>query len=623
MTPAVTYRCNLPSRRPRQASEKLVALATFGRNRNVNLLLDDIARVFQQHLTGRIADVLDLAASVYAADSGTPRSGMWSNNGATEPWARDFCFEIGVRDPEFWRQSAVHDLLVRTLNFLTDDRYRFKFEKLRSDHAQQDYLNFGPAARDDWPFYEPPSVLLFSGGLDSLAGAVERAALGDKLVLVSHRSVTTIDHRQRELYARLRQTFPETPMLRVPVWVNKTGGARSREYTQRSRSFLFWALGLAVGTSVNAGGMTFFENGVVSLNLPVADQVVRARASRTTHPLALCMLEELAGLVAGRSLKVENPYVFKTKKDVVETLSTNGGEELIAYSCSCTRTHAQSGAAWHCGCCSQCIDRRLAMIAAGCAEHDPESDYRTPVLTGARESELDQTMAVSYVRHAFELSRMSAEQVAENFNAEISRAARAFANPTEAAERLIDMHIRHGSAVRDAITKSIGKHAAGLFDGTVCSTSLLTLTVKQEHLQSSWRRLAERIGEILSAGLPVACLSHKPQNEPHLQEICDGLLKSNGEKLAREYPFVQWASRMTKPDFSDEEAALWVELKYIRKSSDVLKVTNEIATDITKYGDSHRRTLFVVYDPLGLIVDQHGFEADIVRHDGNLVRILR
>jgi hypothetical protein len=623
MSRTFTFRCNLPKRRPRKADGKLQELSTFGSDRNVNLVIDDIARVFQRHLDGRIADVLDIAAFVYAADSAVPRNGAWTDEGTTEAWARTFSLEIGVRDHAFWTRPDVQKLLSRTLGFVADDAYRFAFEPLRADQARQEYLNFGPAAPDDWPFHDPPRVLLFSGGLDSLAGAVERAARGEKLVLVSHRSVSTIDHRQQELYRKLGEMYPDTQMLRVPVWINKTGNGRSREYTQRTRSFLFWALALAVGTSVNAGGITFFENGVVSLNLPIADQVLRARASRTTHPVALHMLQELSTLVTERPFVVENPYILMTKADVVQMVVRHGAGDLIQHSCSCTRTHAQHGVGWHCGCCSQCIDRRLAMIASGCTGYDPETDYRVPVLTGARDSDTDQTMAFSYVRHAHELSRMSHEQVAERFNTEVSRAARAFPNPTQAAHDLIDMHLRHGQAVRQAIAASVSAHSMELLDGELAPTSLLGLTINRQHLQVSWKRLAERIGDILERGLPLACQSHRPRNEPHLQEICDGLLKGADEKLVREYPYLRWASRMTKPDWSDEAALLWIELKYIRASSDVRKAGEEIAADITKYGDNARRTLFAVYDPSGFVTDQQAFASDICRHAGNLARVIR
>ena len=62
--------------------------------------------------------------------------------------------------------------------------------------------------------------------------------------------------------------FPGSRLLRVPVWINRSGYRRAHEYTQRTRSFLFWALAFAVGTSARADGVQFFENGVVSLNLP-------------------------------------------------------------------------------------------------------------------------------------------------------------------------------------------------------------------------------------------------------------------------------------------------------------------------------------------------------------------
>jgi hypothetical protein len=484
----------------------------------------------------------------------------------------------------------------------------------------QHYLNFGTA--EDWPFYNPNRVLLFSGGLDSLAGAVDTINKGEKCVLVSHRSVSSLDRRQQELYARLVDMFPAADILRIPVWINKTGGNRSREYTQRTRSFLFWALAIAVGVSVNAGGVNFFENGVVSLNLPIADQVLRARASRTTHPEALRMLEELAALVIGQPFAVDNPFAFLTKAEVVQKLIACDAGDLIRSSCSCSRTRMQRGVGWHCGCCSQCIDRRLAMIASGHAGLDPEVDYHTPVLTGAR-PEADRIMAFSYVRHATELARMSDEEISERFNAEISRAVRPYSNPTQAAQDFIDMHVRHGRAVREAITISVAAHAADIVDGKVPSTSMLGLIFRGEHLQTSWVQLATRISEILSHGIPSACQSRKPDNEVHLQEICDGLLRAADENLRREYPYLRWASRMTKPDWSDEGALLWIELKYIRKRYDVRRATEEIAADITKYRDSGRWVLFVIYDPDSLIIEQDEFISDIQRHQGVLAHVVK
>ncbi len=295
MSRRFTFRCNLPARKLKKSDGRLQALWTFGPNQNIEFAIEDIAKVFQQVLGGRIADALDIAAFVYAADSDIKRSGGWIDD-AIEPWARDFKFEIAVRDKAFWEREEVKELLIATLNFLSDDTYQFSFFPLKKDKAAQHYLDFGPASPHDWPFQNPPRVLLFSGGLDSLCGAVEKASAGENLVLVSHRPVSVIDSRQQELFEKLKEHFPAASILRVPVWVHKVGKP-AREYTQRTRSFLFWALALAVGKSVNSRGMTFFENGVVSLNLPIADQVLRARASRTTHPVTLEKLQHLSALI--------------------------------------------------------------------------------------------------------------------------------------------------------------------------------------------------------------------------------------------------------------------------------------------------------------------------------------
>ena len=100
---------------------------------------------------------------------------------------------------------------------------------------------------------------MFSGGLDSLAGAVDTAARGGKLVLVSHRPVTTQYGRQRQLFEQLKATLT-VPMIHVPVWVNKHENL-GKEPTQRTRSFLYATLGVAVAASLKAEGVRFFENG--------------------------------------------------------------------------------------------------------------------------------------------------------------------------------------------------------------------------------------------------------------------------------------------------------------------------------------------------------------------------
>jgi hypothetical protein len=587
---------------------KVVELSSFGPSANVNIRIEDVARAFLRHLSARLVDLVEIASFVYAADCSTRRGSDWSDQGGVEAWGRDFHFVINVRDLDFWRLPKVQESLKRSLGFLSDDKYEFDFEKLHDARPVQEYLDFG--CMEKWPFHGVDRVVMFSGGLDSLAGAAEMACNGEKLVLVSHRSVATLSRRQKELFDQLR-TLYSVPMLHVPVWINKAKNL-GREHTQRTRAFLYSALGAVVAKSVGAKGVRFFENGVVSLNLPVADEALRARASRTTHPLVLNLLSEFYSEVMGSTFALDNPYVFSTKADVVNCIAKSGAAELIRHTCSCAHTgYFQSGSQWHCGTCSQCIDRRVAIVATGMSEYDPESDYVSDVFVGDRKPGYEQNMAVDYARHGLELWRMAEEELASNFSLELSRAAYPFEKRRDSVQRFIQMHKRHGDIVHHVLQAQIELNSARIISGDVASRSLIGVVMSKEHLISSWKRLANRICELLSAGIPIACQTHKPTGEPHLQELCDGILAAHVRELVREFPFMRWSSSLTKPDWSTEGLLLWVELKYARAKRDIRAITEDIAADITKYGDNQRRTLFVIYDPEHVIIDEGTFSEPI------------
>jgi hypothetical protein len=150
-------------------------------------------------------------------------------------------------------------------------------------------------------------------------------------------------------------------------------------------------------------------------------------------------------------------------------------------------------------------------------------------------------------------------------------------------------------------------------NGSLPPTSLLRLVTSGEHQRPSWEKLADRISDVLRAGVPVACQKQKPKTEPELQVICEGLLKAAGTELHREYPFMKWGWGTTKPDWSSEPHRLWIELKYVRETASAAAISEAIAADITRYGDNGQRILFVVYDPTHLIPNDSDFISRIRR----------
>jgi hypothetical protein len=257
--------------------------------------------------------------------------------------------------------------------------------------------------------------MLFSGGLDSLAGAVQEAIFDKRNVcLVNHRSTQKLSPRHRGLLRLLSERVPATLPLHIPVRINKKKRL-GREYTQRTRSFLYAALGATVATMLGLSRVRFYENGVVSLNLPLSGQVVGARATRTTHPRTLGAFETLLSAVAGRRFVVENKFLWKTKTDVVRLLGDAGCGPLIKLSTSCTRTWESTILHPHCGVCSQCIDRRFAVLAAGQQENDPAEKYKVDLLTGERVEGDPRTMLAAFVETANDIERMDAQSFFANF----------------------------------------------------------------------------------------------------------------------------------------------------------------------------------------------------------------
>jgi hypothetical protein len=84
-----------------------------------------------------------------------------------------------------------------------------------------------------------------------------------------------------------------------------------------------------------------------------------------------------------------------------------------------------------------------------------------------------------------------------------------------------------------------------------------------------------------------------------------------------------WGSNTTKPDWMAADSGLLVELKYVRKKTGISKISEDLAEDVTKYGDNKRQVLFVIYDPEGVIVDEASFMEPVNRQKDMIIAIIR
>jgi hypothetical protein len=187
----------------------------------------------------------------------------------------------------------------------------------------------------------------------------------------------------------------------------------------------------------------------------------------------------------------------------------------------------------------------------------------------------------------------------------------------------IEMHKRHAESAHKIFVDQLRMNANSLIDGSLDQSCMIATLAGMQHLETSWKRFSDRISDLLRNGVPMTCKTHKPENEKHLQEICTGILKSNDMVLTREFPFMQWSSSLTKPDWSFEALRLWIEAKYVKEGKNIYRITEEISSDITKYADSNRRILFIIYDPYHLVTDDKEFAAPIVERRNMGVEFIR
>jgi 7-cyano-7-deazaguanine synthase in queuosine biosynthesis len=451
------------------ATVQRLRLHLDGPARNVSLHLHDISRRMAADIPPILTDLIEIAAYVFAADEMASRGGL-TMAAMGRDWRRRFRFVIPVRDPALWSRPEVVEALTDALDFMSEDEFHFEFLLNDAPAPIEHYFDLGPPLGLKFTSDE---VLLFSGGMDSLCGALVELQQQPRrrLLLVSHQSSSKMTARQKLLAEALRHRFAER-VLHVPVRAGITA-ATPREFTQRTRSFLFAAIAAAVGAGQNR--ILFYENGVVSFNLPISGQVVGTRASRTAHPRTLQLVERLLRLLLQQDFRVENPFIWKTRAEVAALGVQSGHADLLRLSVSCSHVRSMERDHPHCGACSQCIDRGFATLGGELGDLD--GGYRIDLLTGARERAGDRTMAESYVRHALELNCMAPEGFITRFANELSRWSRCFPGMTagQAARLSYDLHRRHAAHVIEALASGIKAHAQALAERRLPESCLLRL----------------------------------------------------------------------------------------------------------------------------------------------------
>ena len=313
-------------------------------------------------------DILSLAALVYLADTRISRS-----RHSEDSWVREITIELPVINLAKW--LSLEGVFSKMLNFLTGDRWTIRFSQRDISLAEEIAQGTGFDV-----------VSLFSGGMDSLIGAINHLENNNRVAFISHAGDGFTKDAQKSLIAEFNNQYTDNAPSYFSLWMSfgkdilLDGGI---ENTTRSRSFLFIAFGIFAISGMNrVNVLQVPENGLIALNVPLENLRLGAHSTRTTHPYYMNLWNSILSDL-GFQCSVENPYWNKTKGEMaVECLNKGFLQNVIKKSTSCS---SPQKARWsglpsqHCGYCVPCLIRRAAMHKAFGFENDGTTYSRTSI----------------------------------------------------------------------------------------------------------------------------------------------------------------------------------------------------------------------------------------------------
>jgi 7-cyano-7-deazaguanine synthase in queuosine biosynthesis len=304
-------------------------------------------------LTSLEEDLLILSSGIYCCDLAFKR-------GERENITRNISLRIPVTN--FQALERVHGDLEYILYVLSHDNWNIEFARRGGS----------PEGTANWS-KQQGKTLLFSGGLDSLAAAAELLdQLGPANVqLASHVTGNQLTRGTQEKLVEYLNSKYQPAVRRI---VLRTGGHKhknfdfpsdqEREETQRTRSFMFLAIGtLAARRSGQSEVVMIAENGQMAIHLPLSAARIGAFSTHTAHPQFVDLASEFFSKVLDYEIQISNPYLYATKAEVVKGLVAKH-PTAVAKSVSCWRGSRVPGSN-HCGECVPCLVRRVAIEANG------------------------------------------------------------------------------------------------------------------------------------------------------------------------------------------------------------------------------------------------------------------
>lgn len=323
----------------------------------------------------RLLDLLRIASAVFFTD----RIVVRDRRSGPSAWPRTIALALEVTDPHFWSDRAISQRLHDVLRFVSGDDWAIHFLARPANRSAGRHWQ---RPLDSAFFPSNPRLRLYSGGLDSAAGLARQLSVPDNrpIVAIAVRHRPDLGGKVRFQLNSMRKHFKrELHSVIVPFEMsNPSKLVQSEERSQRSRAFLFVAIGAALADGFGINQLEVFESGIGAINAPLLAGMEGSQATRGSHPHFLYLMSALLKLVIGRPFDVILPFRDFTKGELVAVLSKPDLRQIANATCSCPSFPVRvrgGGPQQSCGICAACLFRRLAMHSAGIEESGKDYQY--------------------------------------------------------------------------------------------------------------------------------------------------------------------------------------------------------------------------------------------------------
>jgi len=338
-----------------QIDDNALRIRFKGNGTNFNLELDGIQTFLKHKVNSEVLDLYRIASTVYMVDLQLTRP--------TRNQSRTINVLMSVSNKSKWDGQKRH--LESMLRFLSGDNFNFHFVQGKFPDKEFDF------AENE----SQKAISMFSGGLDSLSGVSWLIKQNIQPVIVSHDSSSKkTTHIQNTLYTELKKIIKDLEIIQIKA----RSTLRGKELTQKARSFLYLSLGSMIALELGIKKVFLFENGILALNIPISISRVFTN-TKTAHPKFLADFNKLIDSLFPSSITIENPFVIRTKGEIVQELDNDEFKPMIKETITCShafKLQIQKGVtAKHCGKCIPCILRRASVHHANLWDYDDEYAY--------------------------------------------------------------------------------------------------------------------------------------------------------------------------------------------------------------------------------------------------------